>query len=133
MSYTDFDFPHSDFYRTDLRQLIYKVEELWKEVHQIEGWEEEHKEQYDELKAFMDAIVSGNFPEGFEKTLTDWLEANAFDIIGKMVKHVYFGLTDDGHFMVTIPQQWRELIFSTTGYDITVPLMPEYGHLIISY
>ena len=33
MSYTDFDFPHSDFYDSDLRELIKKVETLWNRVN----------------------------------------------------------------------------------------------------
>ena len=65
--------------------------------------------------------------------LHDWLSRNAFDIIGEMVKMVFFGLTDTGYFVAYIPESWSDIIFNTTGYDITLDLMPDYGHLVLSY
>lgn len=46
---------------------------------------------------------------------------------------VYFGINDDGYFVVYIPESWRDIEFNTTGLDINVPLQPEYGHLVLSY
>lgn len=49
------------------------------------------------------------------------------------MKTVWFGLTDDGHFVAYIPDSWEDIIFNTTGYDITVSLQPEFGHLVLSF
>ncbi len=46
---------------------------------------------------------------------------------------VYFGLTDDGYFVAYIPEAWNKIAFNTTGYDIDLPIQPEYGHLVLSY
>ena len=81
----------------------------------------------------MDAINAGNFPDSMYDAMRRWFEANAIDLVGAMVKQVYFGLNDDGYFVVTIPEQWRDLIFKTTGWDYNTPLQPEYGHLCILY
>lgn len=48
------------------------------------------------------------------------------------VKMIWFGLTDDGHFVAYIPDSWDEVIFNTTGYDIIIDVQPEYGHLVLS-
>jgi hypothetical protein len=133
LEYFNHKYPYSDFHELNADWLISAYKELIEQVDVLEAWKATHKQEYAELKTFMDNINAGNFPASMYDSMRKWLEENAIDIVGEMVKHVYFGLTEDGHFMVTIPQQWRELIFSTTGYDITVPLMPEYGHLVISY
>lgn len=52
------------------------------------------------------------------------------DAIGTMV---FFGLTDDGYFVAYIPDSWNDITFETTGYDVQLDIMPEYGHLCLSY
>lgn len=52
------------------------------------------------------------------------------DAIGTMV---FFGLTDDGYFVAYIPDSWNDITFETTGYDVQLEIMPEYGHLCLSY
>lgn len=66
-------------------------------------------------------------------SLKNWLARNAFDIIGEMVKMVFFGLTDSGYFVAYIPESWKDIIFKTSEYDINIPLFGEYGHLVLYY
>ena len=49
------------------------------------------------------------------------------------MKAVWFGLTNDGYFVAYIADAWDDILFNTTGYDINVPLQPEYGHLVLSF
>lgn len=62
---------------------------------------------------------------------------NVRDIVKEMidmyVAMVLFELTDDGYFVAYIPESWSELTFYTTGYDVNIPSVPEYGHLAIEY
>lgn len=53
--------------------------------------------------------------------------------ISEAIKMVFFGLTDTGYFVAYIPDSWDDITFNTTEYDITVPCMTEYGHLVLSY
>ena len=133
MSYTDFDFPHTSLYQSDLREILAQLDELSKDTKALEEWKVIHEAEYKQLKELYDEVMSGDFPDEIKNAFTKWMLENAIDLVGEMVKHVYFGLNDAGYFIVTIPEQWRDLVFSTTGYDIIVPLMPEYGHLVISY
>lgn len=133
IEYFNHKYPYTDFHELNADWLISAYKELIENVDVLDSWKETHEKEYEELKSFMDNINAGNFPESMYDAMKNWFINNAFDLVGEMVKHVYFGLTEDGYFVVTIPQQWKELIFNTTGYDITVATMPEYGHLTISY
>lgn len=46
---------------------------------------------------------------------------------------IYFGLSDSGHVVAYIPRRWNNVTFRTTGYDIDVPIEPEYGHLVLLF
>lgn len=129
MSYTDYDFPHTHFYDSDLRELICKVKTLMDKVESLEEWRREHEPEYQELKELYDAVMSGNFPPSIVQAFEDWMSRNAIELVGKLVKHVYFGLTNDGYFCAYIPDAWSDIQFDTvTNFDD-----PLYGHLMLMY
>ena len=132
MSYLEFDFPHSKMYDSDLRELIAMYKKLVPAVEGLESWKREHEAEYEELKSFMEAIEDGQFPNSMYEAMKLWLQKNAFDIIGEMAKMVFFGITDDGYFVAYIPENWSDIVFSTTGLDITIP-NTDYGKLVLSY
>jgi hypothetical protein len=132
MSYTEFDFPHTHFYDSDLRELLKYVKELWDRVNKLDSWKNTHEEEYEELKKLYDDIVSGNFPEEMYKSLYNWVVTNSASIIAELTKMVFFGITDDGYFVAYIPDTWDDIIFGTTGLD-DFPAGVEYGHLTLSY
>lgn len=127
------DYPYTDFHELNLDWIIKHFKQFVDEIAGLEEWRSAHEKEYQDLKAFMDSINSGNLPPAVYNKLRQWFFDNAFDLVGEMVKHVYFGLNDQGYFIVTIPTQWRNLIFNTTGYDIILPFQTEYGHLTLSY
>ena len=129
MSYTDFDFPHTHFYDTDLRELLCKMKKVMGKVQELEEWRVQHEDEYDELKELYDAVMSGNFPPSIIKAFEDWMSRNALNLVGSLVKHVYFGLTDDGYFCAFIPDNWSDIHFDTiTDSDSRL-----YGHLLLMY
>lgn len=133
MSYTDFDFPHTSLYTSDLREILAQLENLSKDVEKLEEWKITHEAEYKQLKTLYDNVMSGNFPQSIKNAFTEWMSKNALELVGEMVKHVYFGLNDNGYFVVNIPPNWKELIFKTTGWDYNTELQPDYGHLCILY
>ena len=130
MSY--FEFPHTRTYDSDLGWLIKTVKKLCELVDGLEEWQTEHEEEYEQLKALYDAIVSGKFPPSITSAFEKWMRQNAFDLIGELVKMVFFGLNDEGYFVAYIPEGWEEIIFNTTGLDIHIPDV-DYGHLVLSF
>lgn len=131
MSYSEFDFPHTHFYDTDLRELICKVNKILSTVESLDAWRTQHENEYEELKQICDDIISGNFSPEMVKALNDWFKKYGIDIIGELVKMVFFGITDDGYFVAYIPESWSDIIFGTTGLD-DFPEGVDYGHLTLS-
>lgn len=75
-------------------------------------------------------------------TVQEWINSFNYTPLLETVKEmvnkyitagVYFGLTDDGYFVAYIPEAWSDIHFNTTGYDIDLPIQPEFGHLVLSY
>lgn len=125
-------FPYTNFHELNLSWCLKLLREFDVKLDELEEWRNTHEQEYKELKEFMDAINSGNFPDSMIQAMREWLAANALDLIGELVKTVFFGITDDGYFVAYIPESWSDIIFATTGYDITIAGY-EYGHLVLSY
>lgn len=126
-----FEFPHTRTYDSDLGWLIkdYKTLDEFKDA--MLKWIQETQPTIDELNELLDMIASGNLPEGMQEGIRKWLEVNALDLIGELVKMVFFGITDDGYFVAYIPESWSDIIFGTTGLDTIIPGY-EYGRLVLS-
>ena len=71
-------------------------------------------------------LKAGDFTKD---TFIEWVNTNMTDIIHQMVRFVFFGLDDDGHFVAYIPASWEFLHFDTLLY----PDKPGYGHLVVYY
>lgn len=71
------------------------------------------------------------------KIVQDWIDnfdtSYAEQIIKDYVaKMIWVEINDAGYFVYNIPQEWSEIKFNTTGYDIDLDVEPEYGHLVLS-
>lgn len=71
-------------------------------------------------------LKAGDFTKD---TFIEWVNTNMTDIIHQMVRFVFFGIDDDGHFVAYIPASWDFLHFDT----LLDPDKPGYGHLIVYY
>ena len=126
-------YPYHNFSDYNLDWCINTVKELTPRVAELEEWRSEHESEYQELKQLYDNIIIGNFPDSMVNSLKEWISRNAVDLIGELVKTVFFGLTDSGYFVAYIPESWNDIIFNTTEWDIDIEQMREYGHLVLSY
>lgn len=125
-------FPYTNFHELNLSWCLKLLREFDTKLDELEEWRNTHEQEYKELKEFMDAINSGNFPDSMLQAMRDWLTLNAPSIIGDLIKTVFFYLDDNGYFVAVIPDSWSELVFGTTGLD-TFPVGYDYGHLTIDY
>lgn len=71
-------------------------------------------------------LKAGDFTKD---TFLEWVNTNMTDIIHQMVRFVFFGIDDDGHFVAYIPASWDFLHFDT----LLDPDKPGYGHLVVYY
>ena len=125
----NYEFPYTDpnLYNDDW--LLRKMKDLLTKMEDLDEWREQHEAQYQELKALYDDIISGNFPDSVKNAFYEWMQANAIDLVASLIKHIYFGLTDDGYFCAFIPENWSDIHFDSVT-DFSDPL---YGHLLLMY
>ena len=74
-----------------------------------------------------DLTIIQNWINNFD---TSYIESVIADTLTTMI---FVEINDDGYFVYYIPDSWEEITFNTTGLDINLELMPEYGHLVLSY
>lgn len=123
------EYPYTDFHELNLSWVIERIKKLMGQVSNLEDWRAQHEDEYQQLKDLYDAVMSGDFPPSIVEAFEDWMSRNAIELVGKLVKHVYFGLTDDGYFCAFIPDNWSDITFDTID-DFNDPL---YGHLMLMY
>lgn len=122
-------FPYTNFHELNLEWILKHFKEFIAELSELEDWRAQHEKDYEELKKIYDDIVAGDFPQSMIDALYKWMQDNALDLVGSMIKHVYFGLTNDGYFCAFIPDNWSDVQFDTImDYD-----SPLYGHLMLTY
>ena len=46
---------------------------------------------------------------------------------------IFVGISGAGYIFYDMPESWDDIQFRTTGLDIDVANVPEYGHLVLSY
>lgn len=128
----NYEFPYTDpnLYNDDW--LLSKMKELLAKMDELEAWKAEYEQAYEDFKKLVEDIEAGNFPESIREAFSKWMRENALDLVGELVKMVFFGITDDGYFVAYIPEGWDDIIFNTTGYDIAVAGY-DYGHLTLSF
>ena len=126
-----FEFPHTRTYDNDLGWIIKNMKSSDEAIQALEAWKESAEGTIADLQSLLDALSSGTVPQEVADAITKWLQINARDIVGAMIKNVWFGLTMSGYFVAYIPESWNDIIFKTTGYDFFTSLQEEYGHLVL--
>lgn len=127
-----FEFPHTRTYDNDLGWLIKNATSQEEAIKKITAWIEREESTIADLQQLLDNIEGGIFPEEIANAIKAYIVRNFYDIVGDMIKMVFFGLTDSGYFVAYIPESWDEITFKTSNYDETVPSVA-YGHLILDY
>ena len=125
-------YPYLNLNDLNLDWIIKHFHDFINSIASLEEWRASHEKEYEELKKLYDDIMAGDFPDSMIDALKEWLTRNAIDIIGELVKMVFFGITDDGYFVAYIPESWSDIIFGTTGLD-DFPAGVDYGHLTLSF
>lgn len=130
MSY--FEFPHTRTYDSDLGWLIKHVNSYDEVINGLNAWIAENEPKLDDMEALYQALISGDLPEGVKEGIEKWCRENLTDLVGELAKMVLFGINDLGYFVAYIPDSWSDIIFNTTGYDVSVAGY-DFGHLCLSF
>lgn len=126
-------YPYLNVNDLNLDWIIGHFKEFIDEISSLEEWRRTHEEEYQQLLAWQTAINDGNFPPSMYTAMQTWFENNALELVGNMVKFISVEVNDLGYFVIKIPDQWTEIYFRTTGYDMPDMLGVDYGHLAIGF
>ena len=127
-----FEFPHTRTYDSDLGWLITHVNSYDEVINGLNEWIAENEPKLEDFENLYNMMMAGNLPAGVQEGINKWMQLHALDIVGELVKMVFFGITDTGYFVAYIPDGWDDIIFNTTGYDISVAGL-DFGHLTLSF
>lgn len=87
------------------------------------------KAELDATLAEFEKVKNGEYVNLYIDALASWIDNNLQELVGRVVKYVFFGLTDDGYFIAYIPDTWDFINFDT----IIQPENPLYGHLLLQW
>ena len=127
-----FEFPHTRTYDSDLGWLIKNANTLDEAVAALDRWVEEYQPKIEDFEKLYLMLISGRLPESIQKGIEIWMQDNAIDLVGQLVKSVFFAIDDNGYFIAYIPDSWDEIDFGTSGLDDFPPNV-DFGHLTLSY
>lgn len=126
-----------DHYQYDLYWLVNQLKQALSNTETLRQHDIKQDTRLDGLDALTEQLKyatchlyaklkAGDFTKD---TFIEWVNTNMTDIIYQMVRFVFFGLDDDGHFVAYIPASWEFLHFDT----LLDPNKPGYGHLVVYY
>lgn len=127
------DLKHFRFWCQKVLPLVYDdslsyYEILCKVVTYINNLIDTDKKIIDDVDLLKNEIsIIQEWIKNFENT--DYLEKLIEESIIKMI---IVGITNEGYFIIYIPQSWDDITFRTTGLDTFIEGY-DYGHLVLSY
>lgn len=70
--------------------------------------------------------------------INEWIENLDTKYIKEIVNSyittmIFIEISDAGYIVYYMPESWKDIEFNTSGLDIDVAGVDEYGHLILSY
>lgn len=122
------NWPYSNFHDLNLDWILCRMKELHQYVHDnIDAIPEIQQEitDLDRQVKELQQLWSDDSANGIMNKI--------IEVIGEVIKQVFFGLTESGYFVAYIPDSWNDITFNTTLYDYDDPTNVGYGHLVLSY
>lgn len=119
------EYPYINKDDLNLDYILNKIKTIVEEVSTFSDTTEQLNEILTELE-------NGDFPDALKESLINYVVSNVNDVIREKLFLYYFELSDEGYFIVNVPEVRTDVAFNTTGYDIAVEGV-DFGHLTISY
>lgn len=95
---------------------------LEKEIQQLQ-------QEVNLVKEELEKVKNGDYVSLYIDSLAKWIDANLQEMVARIVKYIFFGLTDDGYFAAYVPDSWDFIRFDTG----MVTDEETYGHLLLYY
>lgn len=108
-----------------IQAMIDKMEDYDSLEEQIQQFQTE----VNLVKEELDKVKNGDYVSLYIDALANWIDKNLQEMVARIVKYIWFGLTDDGHFAAYVPDSWDFIRFDTG----IVTDSDTYGHLLLYY
>lgn len=82
-----------------------------------------------QLQKDIDDLLNGEYIDNYVKALATWIDNNLQQLVGKVVKYVWFEIDDSGYFIAYIPDTWDFVNFGTE----LDPDDEDYGKLVLEW
>lgn len=124
---------HFRFWCQSVIPLVYDdslsyYEVLCKVVKYINDLIESDKAIVEDIEELRNEL--GIVQEWIDNYNTDYAKQLVEEYIATMI---FVEINNNGYIVYYIPDTWDEITFETTGLDVFIDTMPEYGHLVLSY
>lgn len=112
-----------------LNNVILNVKDIESDLSTAETNITELQNITKEIQQELQDILDGKAEGLYLNALKNYIDTNLEGIVGRIVKFISFGLTDDGYFIATIPDTWEFISFNTImEYPSEL-----WGHLVLNW
>lgn len=115
--------------RDKLNETIAQLNAQGENVNDLIALYNSLQAQVDALAGEVEDVKNGKYVQLYLDSIIAWIDANLQQLVGRIVKFVCFGLSDDGYFTAYIPATWAFLSFDS----VAVYNDPDYGKLVIQW
>lgn len=115
-------FPYSNLHQLNLDWIIEEIKNLQISFEDLKQSSETHFNDLDNATVGIEKWISSFDTAYIEKVVREYLATMIFVEIGEA-----------GYMIYHIPNNWDNMSFNTTGLDVVLQQMPQYGHLVINY
>ena len=115
-------FPYSNFHDLNLDWIIEQLKELQENLKDFKKSTENHFDDLDNTTASIENWISSFDTRYIEKVVREYLATM-----------IFVEISDAGYIIYHIPANWDNMSFNTSGLDVVLPQMLQYGHLVINY
>lgn len=136
MPYPWEEWPYTNVHQLNLDWVLKKLKELvcWLKALQAQADDATNnitdlQQRVQTLEALIQQLQDGGWDSLYQSAIQDWVDKHLPELIGSIVKFVFFGLSIDGHFVALVPSSWDWIHFDT----ILDPLSQLYGHLVLKW
>lgn len=112
-----------------LTEYIQKLIDQMGDYDNLEAEIQQLQQEVNLVKEELEKVKNGDYVSLYIDSLANWIDANLQEMVARIVKYIFFGLTDDGHFAAYVPDSWDFIRFDTG----MVTDEETYGHLLLYY
>lgn len=115
-------FPYSNFHELNLDWVVDEIKRLQRSFEDLKQSSETHFNDLDNATADIEKWISSFDTAYIEKVVREYLATM-----------IFVEISEAGYMIYHIPDNWDNMSFNTTGLDVVLQQMPQYGHLVINY